>query len=66
MLQCRCARCGKWIKHGETTGESQLFSPTKAYTLCEPCWLEEEVEIEAEGTNAMPAVIASYEDNLKF
>lgn len=55
-----CARCGKYIRDGETTGESGLYSPKRAFTLCEKCWLEEDAEIEKNGSNDMPSVVASY------
>ena len=56
-----CARCGTRIKDGDCTGESQLYSPERAYTLCEPCWLKEDAEIEDAGTNKLPELLATYE-----
>ena len=62
----KCARCGKWIRDGETTGESGLYSPSRAYLLCEPCWLDEEVEQEERGTNNLPDTLAKYDENLRY
>lgn len=62
----RCARCGKPIKHGEAIGESALYSPERAFTLCEPCFLDEDAEIEAAGTNNNPDMIERYKDNLRY
>lgn len=55
-----CARCGKVLDDGACTGESQLYSPNTAFTLCEPCWLKEDAEIEEYGTNDMPELLKTY------
>lgn len=55
-----CARCGRAIKEGECTGESQLYSPRRAFILCEPCWLKEDAEVEEAGTNNLPDLLATY------
>lgn len=60
----KCARCGKIIHRLDCTGESQVYSPRKPYTLCEPCYLAEDAEIETAGTNKLPEVIAAYERTL--
>ena len=60
-----CARCCKSIRPDETTGESGLYSPSRSFTLCEPCFFAEDAEIEEKGTNNMPDVIASYVENLR-
>lgn len=62
-IRCTCARCGKPLRYGDASGESQIYSPAKGYELCERCWLEEDVEIEAAGTNQMPDKVAEYERN---
>lgn len=62
----KCARCGKWLRDNETTGESGLYSPHKKYTLCEPCFFDEEAEQEDAGTNNLPNTLAKYEENLKY
>lgn len=64
-LKCRCARCGKWMKYGETEGESGIYSPHKSYTLCEPCFFDEDAQIEEAGTNNLPDTLAKYEENLR-
>jgi hypothetical protein len=61
----RCARCTALIGDSEARGESQLYSPERAFTLCEPCFLEEDAEIEVAGTNANPDLIERYKDNLR-
>ena len=61
-----CARCRKLIRRGDTTGESVLYSPNRSFTLCEPCFFEEEAETEQEGTNNLPARIEEYRQNLRL
>lgn len=59
-MQEFCSRCGRPLRNVKCTGESQLYSPNKAYELCEPCWLKEDSEIEEAGTNNLPDILATY------
>lgn len=59
-----CAACRKNIRQGECTGESSLYSPNRSFTLCEPCWLDEDARIEEVGTNDIPTLRMAYEANL--
>lgn len=53
-----CARCKKNISDGETTGESQIYM--SHHILCEPCFFDEEREIDEAGTNNLPDTLKSY------
>lgn len=64
-IRCNCARCCKSMRYGDASGESQVFSPTRAFELCEPCWLKEDAEIEANGSNKIPELLAMYIANSK-
>lgn len=56
----RCSACRMWIPDGATTGESSLYSPDRAFTLCEPCWLAEDALIDERGTNNLPEELSRY------
>lgn len=60
-----CARCRQPIGRQDTTGESQLYCPGSqhGYILCEPCFFEEETEVDKEGTNNLPETLVKYYDN---
>lgn len=61
-----CARCRiKVDQMLDCLGESGLYSPHRAFTLCEPCFLEEEVEIDQAGGNNLPSRIEMYRANLR-
>lgn len=64
MADIVCANCLKYVKDEECQGESGLFSPTRAYMLCEPCFLEEDRLIDEQGTNDMPERLQKYKNNL--
>ena len=55
-----CADCGCFIRDGEADGLSSLYSPDQGFRLCEPCWLDEDAEIEKAGTNDIPERVARY------
>ena len=55
-----CAWCDCYLRDGATTGESQVYSPTRSFVLCEPCWLEEDALVEESGTNDLPEQLAIY------
>lgn len=55
-----CVRCRSQIWRHETHGESSLYSPDRSFTLCEPCFFDEDAEIEREGTNNLPDRLADY------
>lgn len=60
-----CARCRKPVDPiRDCLGESGLYSPGRAFTLCEPCFLEEDDEISRDG-NVKPERIEQYRANLR-
>ena len=59
-----CANC-KNHRLEDGSGESQIYSPHEAFTLCEECWLEEDRLIEEEGTNDLPERLAHYKRKKK-
>jgi PP-loop superfamily ATP-utilizing enzyme len=62
-----CARCRIRVDQiADCLGESGLYSPNRAFTLCEPCFLEEESEIDERGTNDIPERIEAYRRNLRM
>lgn len=60
-----CARCRKPVKQTECLGESGIYSPNRAFTLCERCFLDEDLEIDRAGTNVIPERIDEYRANLR-
>lgn len=62
-----CARCRiKVDQMRDCLGESGIYSPTgRAFTLCEQCFLDEEAEIDAQGTNNLPGRLDEYRANLR-
>lgn len=59
-----CANCGCFIGERMADGLSSVYSPDRAFRLCEPCWLEEDAEIERQGTNDLPHLRERYEANV--
>lgn len=59
-MNYRCANCKCLLANLERTGESNIYSPNKAFELCNPCWLEEDEEIDAKGTNVLPERLQHY------
>ena len=59
-----CARCGCYLPWGVTTGVSSLYSPHREFTLCEPCFFDEEAEIDREGTNDLPDTLRRYQGGI--
>jgi hypothetical protein len=55
-----CPNCSTPITSITPTGESALYSPGKAFILCEPCFFAEDDAIEAAGTNVIPKLIKKY------
>lgn len=62
-----CARCRKRVDQlKECLGESGIYSPTgRAFTLCEQCFLDEDLEIDRAGTNDIPERLDEYRANLR-
>lgn len=61
-----CARCRKPVNPiRDCLGESGLYSPNRAFTLCEQCFLDEDLEIDRAGTNDIPERIDEYRANLR-
>lgn len=61
-----CARCRKPFTFKDCLGESQIYSPTgRAFTLCEQCWMDEDIEIDKAMTNDIPERLDEYRANLR-
>lgn len=60
-----CPRCSWIIFRGETRGESGIYGSSDIPDLCEPCFFDEEDEIEAAGTNDLPETLARYRANMR-
>lgn len=62
-----CARCRRKVdQYRDCLGESGIYSPTgRAFTLCEQCFLDEELEIDRVGTNDIPERLDEYRANLR-
>jgi hypothetical protein len=61
-----CARCRLKLRDEDCQGESGIYSPTgRAFTLCEPCFEDEDAEIERAGSNDLPGVLDQYRANLR-
>lgn len=61
-----CARCRVRIDPlRDCLGESGIYSPGRAFTLCEPCFLEEDREISGDRGNDLPERLEMYRANLR-
>lgn len=61
-----CARCRKSVDQlKDCLGESGLYSPNRAFTLCEQCFMDEDLEIDRAGTNDIPERLDEYRANLR-
>lgn len=60
-----CPRCSTHIPSRATTGESQIYGSHDIPDLCEPCWMDEDEEIELAGTNDLPETLAWYRQNMR-
>jgi hypothetical protein len=60
-----CPRCSKFIRNGETRGESSIYGSHDIPDLCEPCFFDEDEEIEEAGTNDLPKTLAWYRENMR-
>lgn len=61
-----CARCRKRVDQlKDCLGESGLYSPNRPFTLCEQCFLDEDLEIDQAGTNDIPERLDEYRANLR-
>ena len=62
-----CARCHKRVDQmRDCLGESGIYSPTgRAFTLCEQCFFDEDLEIDRAGTNDIPERLDEYRANLR-
>lgn len=60
-----CPRCGRWIRWDAPSGESGIYGSSDIPDLCEPCWIDEDAEIERQGTNDLPEVLAGYRRNME-
>lgn len=66
-LGTMCARCRRAVHYlKDCLGESSIYSPTgRAFTLCEKCWMDEDLEIDRAGTNDIPERLDEYRANLR-
>lgn len=53
-----CPRCKQPSLDINDCGESQIYR--SRHLICNPCWHEEDAEIEREGTNDLPDRLRSY------
>lgn len=53
-----CPRCKRRVLDHSNYGECALYR--SKHRLCVSCWHAEEAEIDREGTNDLPATLASY------
>lgn len=53
-----CPRCKQRTLNTDDCGESGLYR--SRHLICNPCWHEEDAEIEREGTNDLPDRLKSY------
>lgn len=53
-----CPRCKKRVLDTGDCGESALYG--SRHLICEPCFHDEDAEIELRGTNDLPERLASY------
>ena len=61
-----CARCRiKVDQLRDCLGESGIYSPNRAFTLCEPCFEEEDRELDGERGNNLPERLDMYRANLR-
>lgn len=58
-----CANCRCDLTRAKSTGESGLYSPNRAFDLCEPCFLEEDRLIDEQGNN-IPERLERYRANV--
>lgn len=58
-----CAGCGCSLEHAPEIHTSSIFSPTEQFELCPQCGRQEEAEIDKEGTNNLPTLLAIYKGN---
>lgn len=59
-----CPRCMSLIQRGSGRGESQLYQSHDIPDLCEPCFFDEEAEVEERGTNNLPDTLERYRQNM--
>lgn len=58
LIKFHCARCKKPVRQGQPEGESGIYQ--SHHRLCEPCFFDEDAEIEEKGTNDLPETLAGY------
>lgn len=58
MSTFTCARCKQYFGNARSSGESALYR--SRHVLCEPCFFDEDAEIEERGTNNLPDTLAKY------
>lgn len=59
-----CPRCSNMIRRGDARGESAIYGSHDIPDLCEPCFFDEDQEIELSGTNHLPETLAWYRENM--
>lgn len=62
-----CARCRCSLHDSASRGESGIYDPHgEPIDLCEPCFFDEDAEIERKGGNDLPDTLARYRRNLQL
>lgn len=60
-----CPRCCAYIPERATVGESAIYQSHDVSDLCEPCFFDEDREIEDRGTNNLPDTLERYRQNMR-
>jgi hypothetical protein len=55
-----CLRCGGWRGPRTSSGQSGIYQSHDIPDLCEPCFFDEDAEIEEKGHNDLPETLAKY------
>lgn len=60
-----CPRCMSLIPRGSGRGSSSIYQSHDIPDLCEPCFFDEEAEIDERGTNNLPDTLGRYRQNMQ-
>lgn len=58
MTKFICARCKEPVREGAPEGQSAIYRSN--HRICEPCFFDEDEQIDAEGTNDLPDTLKRY------
>lgn len=59
MARFTCARCKQFFPNASCSAESGIYQ--SRHVLCEPCFFDEDAEIEERGTNNLLDTLEKYE-----